>query len=228
MEYYLGGYYVMALVPQEYENYKNKLICSCSHCINKNLVKLFSGIFYLDEQDNNYAVKYGRNNKNSKMIEKWVEDNYTNSIRWPDVFLRKEYAEDFNFFFDSFSEVKRFSIYFDENETNRLIKYFKPKNKSENEIGIYQILDKKIKENNDELLLGYDLIGMEISGDFHSFHCHSIEEELSNKFGIRINEYGLFDECSDWDPVLKALNNQEIGCEPVPWFVVKVKTSATE
>jgi hypothetical protein len=48
-------------------------------------------------------------------------------------------------------------------------------------------------------------------------------EDLKSKFGLEINEYGLIEDCKDWSNLIKYMNDDETGCEPVPWFYVKVK-----
>ena len=154
------------------------------------------------------------------VYEKYEQDK----IGRPDVFPEIQFAEEFkNSFFQHFGKAKLFAIYFDENEARKLLDIFKPQNSNDDTIGIYKILSKKIPETNNSTLLGYDLIGIEEYGDFHSFHCHNIIEELSNKFGITLNEYGLFNDYANWDLILDYMNDEKTACEPVPWFTTKVK-----
>jgi hypothetical protein len=117
------------------------------------------------------------------------------------------------------------ALYFNEPSADAILREFDPGKDSWGEIGFYQVLSKKIPETGktNEMTLGYDLIGIETGGGFHSFHCHGIGDELSEKFGLTMNNFGLFDTCTDWQPVLTALNTGEIGCEPVPWVVAKTK-----
>ena len=93
------------------------------------------------------------------------------------------------------------------------------------EIDLRLMLLKQIQEveNEDESLLGFDFVGIEIGGDFHTFHCHDLGNELVQKFGMSLNKYGLFDNSNQFKHVLDYLNNEENGCEPVPWFLAKVK-----
>jgi hypothetical protein len=67
------------------------------------------------------------------------------------------------------------------------------------------------------------IIGIEISGDFHSFHCHDISTDLTERFGLTLNEYGLFEGAEDWKPIMDYMNDENNGFEPVPWFVCKTK-----
>ena len=88
------------------------------------------------------------------------------------------------------------------------------------------MLSKQINETQEGKTIGYDLIGIELSGDFHTFYCHNMADELKSKFSLEINEYGLIKNCSDWKSLTDYMNNDETGCEPVPWFYVKVKLIA--
>jgi len=128
-------------------------------------------------------------------------------------------------FFSHLDDLLIIGIYFDENESNELIANFKPSNESQGGIGLYENLSKKIieSESDNEKTIGFDLIGIELSGDFHTFYCHDIRQELIDKFGVTINHYGLIDEQADWRAILDYLNDEETGLEPVPWFTVKVK-----
>lgn len=140
-----------------------------------------------------------------------------------DIESTEEYRQTF---FSHLEDIKTFAIYFDEKEASDILKEFSPKSDNEGEIGICHLLKLKIEEqatDERESLIGYDLIGIEFGGGFHTFHCHDIGKELSDKFGLTLNSFGLFDDCADWKPVLDYLNDEENGCEPVPWFVAKTK-----
>jgi hypothetical protein len=53
-----------------------------------------------------------------------------------------------------------------------------------------------------ETLIGFDVIGIELDGGFHSFHCHDLSTDLARRFSLEINEYGLF----------AAIANSKSGC----------------
>ena len=141
--------------------------------------------------------------------------------RFADLETVKEYK---NKFFSHLADTKIFSIYFPDSETSDIIDKFQPK-ESNGTLGIWDNLTKKTIETNDskEITIGYDLIGIELSGYFHSFNCHDIADELVEKFGVTINNYGLIDEQKDWKPLTDFMNDEASGHEPVPWYVCKVK-----
>lgn len=91
--------------------------------------------------------------------------------------------------------------------------------------GLRQNLLLKIeeKENLNKVLLGYDLIGVEIGGTYHTFYCNNATQELIDRFNLSLNENGLFNEISDWTHVKEYLNDEKNGFELVPWYVAKTK-----
>jgi hypothetical protein len=229
MIYYLGGYYLMKFNPLDFGLSNGKVISTCSTCLNDSLLNSWS---YSWAQENNKdqltKVKhdYSINDTGITEIHNWVEDKLKEKeIGWSDVFLNlntlKEYKAKF---FSEVSNLKVMSIYFDENEKESLLQEFKPF-KDNGSIGLYDGLLNNVLETEiyNEKLVGFDLIGIELSGDFHSFHCHDISKELTDKFGIKINSLGLIEPLDNWEPIIKYMNLEENGFEPVAWFVVKVK-----
>ena len=59
--------------------------------------------------------------------------------------------------------------------------------------------------------------------NFHTSHCHDVSEELTIKFGLYLNSYGLFEDTSNWKEVVDYRNDEANGFGPVPWFLAKVK-----
>jgi hypothetical protein len=72
-------------------------------------------------------------------------------------------------------------------------------------------------------VMGFDLIGVEPDGSFHSFHCHYLEQDMTERFGVVVNEFGLMDDPGDQAGVIVDFaNDPDTGLEPVPWFMVRV------
>jgi hypothetical protein len=230
--YYLGGYYLTKLKPKSYGTDKESLIYTCSACINDHLLDTWSYSWttdnnkQLDEIRSNYQLSDNQINE----VRKWVDNRFDNNkIGFLNLFTDLETALDYkNRFFSHLSDIKIFSLYFDANERADIIKEFKPQSEKMGEMGLRLILRQEIPEQANETLLGYDYIGIEMGGSFHTFHCHDVSQELSDKFNLTITKYGLFDSATNSRQVLDYLNNEENGCEPVPWFIAKVKLVAND
>ncbi|ANH83090.1 hypothetical protein A8C56_20775 [Niabella ginsenosidivorans] len=225
--YYFGGYYLTKLRPKGYGSGLGNLIYTCSECINDPLLDTWSYSWatdnnkQIDEIKSNFKLSENQIDK----IRNWVNDKIQdNKIGFLNVFQDLETALDYKSrFFIHLSDIKIFALYFDANEKEAILKEFRPQSETMREIGLRLTLLKEILEPENEIVLGYDYIGIEIDGSFHSFHCHDIGRELAGKFGLVLNEYGLFDSNLNSKQVLDYLNDEKNGCEPVPWFIVKTK-----
>lgn len=227
--YYFGGYYLMKLKPIGFGSERNTIVYTCSNCINDSLLGSWAYPRVKTKNEELKSVYQDLQIDGEKFlaIRNWADNKIeTESIGWVNVFADlktvKQYKQTF---FSHLEDLVIMSIYFDKNEMDDFFDEFKSGNAIQGSVGIYQNLIKKIPEDElkDELFIGFDLIGIELSGDFHSFHCHNISEELITKFNIEINPYGLLNTNSNWQPILEYMNDDATGLEPVPWFSVKIK-----
>lgn len=65
--------------------------------------------------------------------------------------------------------------------------------------------------------IGWEVLGVEDGGSFHSWLCNSIHDEAHNKRNIRPGQLGLLSTEEDARSV-EALIDGGLGAEPVPWF----------
>lgn len=226
-KYYLGGYFLTRLVPMNFGTYSEAMIHTCSKCINDHLVNIWSYSWTTDndEQAEEAKENFQLSNKEIDLIRTWVDKNHNeHKLGWVNVFTDLETALEYKtMFFSHLDDIKIFALYFNERERADLLDEFKPQSTGMGEIGLRLTLLKGIEETSNDQFLGFDYIGIEFSGDFHTFHCHDLGREFSNKFKLNLNEYGLFDSDMNSDQVLAYLNDESNGCEPVPWFVAKTK-----
>ncbi|UKJ09121.1 hypothetical protein [Solitalea lacus] len=229
MNYYLGGYYLIRLRPMDFGPLVGKTVHTCSSCINNSLLESWA---YSWTSDNNLQIDtikkdYSVNDNTVSKIRQWVDRKFEDKrIGWNSVFADLETAKEYRqIFFSHLTDVKIMAVYFSESETNDFVGEFKPEGENSGTIGLYENLSNRIieSESTKEELLGFDLIGVELDGSFHTFYCNSISEDLLNTFGLNANEYGLFNDRIDWKPVVVYMNDEVNGLEPVPWFVAKVK-----
>lgn len=228
-KYYLGGYYLVRLKPYPHTKWKkNAIIFTGSTCINDSLLDGWGYAWATNGQKTHeeLAKEFSIGDDDIKQIQEWVDVHEDKKdIGWVNLFydlaLAKEYKAKF---FPELSDVKILSIYFDEEEASDLTHAFTPK-VGYGDIGLYTNLSKKILEveSREEKFIGYDLVGVELGGDFHTFYCNDFSQELTERFGLKINEYGLIDEIAEKKPVTDNMNDEKNGLESVPWFVAKIK-----
>ncbi|MBE0538896.1 MAG: hypothetical protein IH620_04225 [Ignavibacterium sp.] len=231
-KYYLGGYYLTKLRPKNYGTETGSLIYTCSECINDNLVETwaYSWTVNNDKQAKEAKENFQLTDTQIKSIRTWVDNKHNESkLGWINVFTELTTALEYkNNFFSHLIDIKLMALYFDEDERADILDVFKPQKEKNGEIGLRLTLLKEFEERDNEIFLGYDYIGIENGGSFHTFHCHDIGKELSDKFGLILNKYGLFESDVNSKQVLDYLNDENNGIEPVPWFIAKTKLVTNE
>ena len=65
--------------------------------------------------------------------------------------------------------------------------------------------------------LGWELLGAELGGEFHSWLCNSLEEDAAKQLGVRPGPFGLLATEHEARAVA-GLIAAGLGAEPVPWF----------
>lgn len=230
MTYYLGGYFLIKIRPISFGSLENRSVFTCSSCINDTLLDDWSYSWTTDNNKGISAIKkdFELSIDAIKSIREWTDVKYDNekSIGWGDVFFDANTAKDYyTTYFSHLDDIKLFALYFDEKEAQEIINEFNPTDSSQGLIGLVDSLKRKISENDraGETTIGYDLIGIELGGNFHSFHCHDLSSELATKFKLSFNANGLFNNTVNWDAVVEFMNDEDNGFEPVPWFLAKVK-----
>jgi hypothetical protein len=65
--------------------------------------------------------------------------------------------------------------------------------------------------------LGYEILGAEYGGGFHSWYCNNLEPIVHERLGIIVNEDGLVDGLDAAVQATELVASDEIGSEPVWW-----------
>ncbi|WP_417857744.1 hypothetical protein [Xanthomarina gelatinilytica] len=223
---YIGAYYLIKIKPIDYGTIKGSKIYTCSRCINDSFFDSWAISWATTEKKELEETKrtFNLTDKNVEEIQVWADIKLNeNKLGWINTFsdlkTLTEYKEKF---FPNDSDFEILSISFPESDLSEALEMTKPTEMFTGEVGIYNKL--KTKELNLEKneFLGYDIIGIEAGGDFHSFHCNDLSNDLKDKFGIKINDFGLIETFENWDKLMEYMNDESNGFEPVPWFYVKV------
>lgn len=226
MDYYLAGYYLIKLKPLDFGSFSSKFIYSCSTCINDSLLDSFSRSWtinsdYIQQVECDFKLDYTKINQIQEWTSKKDSENKIGYLTiFYDVVTAKEYRDKF---FADLENVKIFALYLPCSESKNVIKEFEPKNQNQGEIGIVHILKKAEKAIENENIIGYDLIGIESDGGFHSFHCHDLYSDLNKKFGVYLNKYGLLESALNWEKLINYMNDQKNGFASVPWHFAQIR-----
>ncbi|HEY0466277.1 MAG TPA: hypothetical protein VGC79_18835 [Polyangiaceae bacterium] len=65
--------------------------------------------------------------------------------------------------------------------------------------------------------LGWEVLGVEDGGSFHSWLCNSIQDDASTKLNVTPGPLGLLATEVEATAVVKLIESG-LGAEPVPWF----------
>ncbi|MES2734522.1 MAG: hypothetical protein V4714_22430 [Bacteroidota bacterium] len=227
MNYYLGGYY---LVKQNdfshWKGVKPKPTWTISNCIN-------------DVHPDEWAFDWVETSVERKLevqktlaitddqyqeIQRWVSQKDTeDKFGWPNLFRDREAARQFaSQYLFHLTGIKLLGIYLPEYLFADFIADIQPANNYPG-TGIYQQLNQKVLEDGSGEVLGFDILGIEYSGDFHCFLCNCLEKAYQDQFELTFNSNGLIDSLEDAQQVLDYTNAEETGAEPVPWAIWKVK-----
>lgn len=225
MRYYKGSYYLIKLRDSKFGTYEGKKLHTCSTCINDSYFDAWSISWAEDGKNVSSETKsnFKLNEKLIKEIQNWTDKKLEeNKIGWICTFADLETLTEYKRSFFPKAESEVLSINFPESERNEFLNLFNPENSSYGEIGLSKNLKNGTEQIETEQTLGFDLIGVESSGEFHSFHCHDLASDLIERFEIEINEFGLICENNKWNEMVEYMNDEKNGFESSPWFYVKV------
>ncbi len=87
----------------------------------------------------------------------------------------------------------------------------------EAESGLFAKLKTAASTQASGVALGWELLGVETGGDYHSWLCNAIQDDALHRLGVRPGAFGLL-ESELQARAVHALITSGIGAEPVPWF----------
>ncbi|HAH7004981.1 hypothetical protein U4Z66_13885 [Escherichia coli] len=232
MDYFLGGYMLLHCLPVEglHPQLKGKPLLTCSTCFNESLLCAWSYAWLGSDKDSPYngnmslyehlEATFLLTDEDREQIRIRANDWFNeDKVGWESIFMDKSTAIEYKqSFFPHIENCYLLAIYIREPNVQEFSLY-------PSHDGIAARLLRRQPERNemDEKLLGYDILGLEIGGQFHTSHCHPLYNELHQRFGLTLNQHGLYNEIPDWQPVVDYMNDDATGCEPVPWGIARIK-----
>lgn len=185
------------LKPKSYEDDKGDFIYTCSECINEYILDSWS---YSWTTDNNKQID--KIKKNYQFTDQQIDEIRNrinnkfgdNKIGFLNVLTDLETAIEYkDRFFAQLEDIIIFTLYFDTKACADILEEFQTQSEKMGDIGLRLTLLKEVKENENEVSIGFNYIGIEIDDSFHTFYCHDIGNKLSDKFGLTLNKFSLFD-----------------------------------
>lgn len=90
--------------------------------------------------------------------------------------------------------------------------------------GVYESLRQAKPLGDGGDVLGFELLGYEHTGAFHSWLCNGLEKKLHRAIRIKPNQHGFIPSAADAEKGARYIRRNDIGAEPatwLPWMVVK-------
>jgi hypothetical protein len=148
-------------------------------------------------------------------LRSWVERALASlDLGWPNVFLNLRAAREFKHrFMHAISGVHLIGLAIASDNVEEF---------TSDPSSMGEVASKRLPPDDSGVFLGFDVLGVEFGGDFHTFSCNGLEKDYVEKLGITFNAHGLI---PDQDQALAAAeytNRDETGAEPVPWFAAKL------
>ncbi len=226
-QYINAGYFLIKTRPIDFGLDINKVVETCSCCINLSAFDFWCLSWTNNNLEKEEKIELKLTDEKIKQIQIWADNKFDNGqIKWRNAFPNLETTRKFKKkFYSNQNDINIYTIYFDENDAKLLIDKFQDDNLNNGDFGIrHNLIAHSLEiENPQEEFLGYDFIGVEGDGSFHTFYCHNITQTIIDKFDLQLNRFGLFDTVNSYEEINEYLNNQETGLEPVPWYIVKTK-----
>jgi hypothetical protein len=226
--HYLAGYYLIKLKPLDFGDDINKTVWTCCKCLNYSAFDNWCLSWTHDKLDKEDKKALNLTDEQISKIHKWTDNKFSDLINgFGDLATAIEFK---NLFYNSREDIQILGLYFPLKDTEQLIEDFgEGKNVDEfnynnGNVAIRKNLQKRITEqnNSNEDFIGYDFIGVECDGSFHSFYCSNITKTMGDKFSLTANAYGLFDRVENIEAIRLYLNDPKSFLEPLPYYVVKV------
>ncbi|MBW8359148.1 MAG: hypothetical protein K0M63_05010 [Weeksellaceae bacterium] len=221
--YYLGGYNIIKIKPINFGTLRGKISHTCSSCINFSVFDSWTQSWVNQKLNDVQKSELKLNDKKILEIQNWTDSKFQNLAN---LFPNLELAEEFkDLFLNNVSDIEIYSINFSEKDTNLLINDFDENYKASEynfnngDFILRKNLMKKTPENPKEKFLGYDLIGVDCDGSFHSIICYN-SDEIENKFGLKLNKNGLYDTVNETTEFRDYLTEKIF--DPLPAYICKV------
>jgi len=227
MKYIFGGYYLVQGVdkPSWISNIiSTPVIWVLTDCICDFMptYTLLPGCESTDEIISEISNHTGLSVEEIESMKTTVENMLsTKQLGWPNVFHTLDSAQDF--YEKHLSKAKNFKILgiaFSEKDAEEFLIEENPNNSQD--IGILNVLSKRQEIPSNINSLGFEILGHEYGGDFHSFLCNGLEKDFAEKLGITFNETGRMKTYEDAKRAEEYINDESVGAEPVPWYACLV------
>lgn len=140
-------------------------------------------------------------------------------VGWPNVWLDVSAARAFaQRYLAHIPTVKLLGIAIPEPAYDQALAAHAPQHTQEGADGVTLMLRRRHRLDADAVLRGYEILGSERGGSFHSFVCNGLETAYTTELHIPLNPHGLIATYADAERASAYTSLATTGAEPVPWL----------
>jgi hypothetical protein len=154
----------------------------------------------------------------------WATSEFDSSFGWPNVFYSARSAlAARERFFGSTSPLAAVGIGLSRGTLDAFIAETTPPQSPEGFAPIGESALLQMARRGEPLAIGYRVLGFELLNVemrqlSHSWLCNNLETYFSDTLGIKPNARGFIDTLEAAEQCCDAINREEVGAEPGPWF----------
>jgi hypothetical protein len=145
-----------------------------------------------------------------------------NRFGWPYVFMSVELAREAARRFMPLPGLRLLGVVVDDVGRHRLMDALQPNGPKEGECGTF-VAVKDPRPIEPGRVLGYEALGAEVGGSFHTAWCHGVPSEWVG-FAPKLTPEGLFAERDECVRVADDCHFQRLGAEPCAWVAAELRS----
>jgi hypothetical protein len=169
------------------------------------------------DSDRQQRIAFGIDEASLPEVSVWVEEKMrTGEWGWPRIFTGLQPAREFLVRFHPSSEPTIVGMGMAAESVDEVLADH-PDVPGMGMYGYVETLRRRQPLAPGGLELGYELLGEELGGVFHSWHCNNLEPVVHEKLGIEVNQYGLIGDLEAARRAAEFVARPDMGAEPVTW-----------
>jgi hypothetical protein len=178
-----------------------------------------------DPYESKFALpsEYGSNVEELVSMRAWMDRALeVGDLGWPNVFLNVRAAREFRRQFTGATrETRLLGLGLTPEVAAEYVKQEGIEGEDAGDRG-YALLRDAVPLDPSGSCLGFDVLGAEGWGSYHTFACNALTRPYREHLGIVVNAYGLID---DYEQAVEACSytlRDDVGAEPVAWYPFRV------
>jgi hypothetical protein len=226
MDYYLAGYYLVDGLPRpsQMASFLPAMLWSISSCLCAIYPDTWALSWVTQTPVDRSAMQahLGLDAEDFGTLQAQTDAAFEQQyFGWPNVWLERAAAEQFQRqYLAAFPQVKLLSLALPAAYLEDFLRSSTPA-PGQGVAGPHQMLSRRIKVAGSAAnasARGYEILGAEVGGSFHSFLCNYLEVPYQQQLQVRFNDYGLIADYADAVRAAEFTNLPTTGAEPVPWY----------